>query len=39
MNLTALMTEFLVLTTVVTLACAPALLQRLRARAGSSYGA
>ncbi len=39
MNLSALMSEYLMLTTVVVIACAPAVLQKLRSRAGRNHGA
>jgi hypothetical protein len=39
MNLSALMTEFLMLAAVLSIACAPALMQHLRTRTGRSHGA
>jgi hypothetical protein len=39
MNLSALMTEFLMFGAVFSIACAPALMQHLRTRSGRSHGA
>jgi hypothetical protein len=39
MNLSALMTEFLMFGAVFSIACAPALMQHLRTRSGRRHGA
>lgn len=39
MSLSALMTEFLMLATILGIACAPALMQHLRTRTGRHHGA
>lgn len=39
MNLPALMSEFLMFAAVLGIACAPAVMQHLRTRAGRSHGA